>query len=547
MTDKKTSPTHRAWAWWHERVVYQIYPRSFKDTNGDGVGDLQGVIQELENLKDLGIGIIWLSPVYTSPNKDNGYDISNYCDINPEYGTMAEMEELIEKAKKLDIKLVMDLVINHTSTEHPWFLKSRKKEQPYTDYYIWKPAKKDGSLPNNWTSFFAEDCWEFDAERGEYYLHLFAKEQADLNYQNPLVLDEVKKIMRFWLDKGIAGFRCDVINILYKSSLEDGKKKLVLTGSEHYISQEGMHEILKELRRDVLDWYDCFTVGETVFVTPKMGKDLCDRKRRELNMIFSFEHMETDQYFVKWFKRSFNAARFAKTIAKWQHALEWNAIYLENHDQIRSVSRFGDDKNFWQESAKMLATMLFTLRGTPYVFQGQEIGMTNFDFDGMEKVMDVESKNVYELAKKLHFPEWYRWKIIQKSSRDNCRTPVQWNGEKNAGFTTGKPWISVNSSYKKINMGLQLNDPNSIRSFYKKMIKLRAESDVLKFGTFKELLITNNVFAYEREYSGEKLIVVLNFSGKPQKTPFKGEVVLSNYDKVNFYERLLPYEGVILK
>lgn len=291
--------------WWKERVVYQIYPRSFKDTNGDGIGDIQGIIRHLDELSDLGVGIIWLSPVYPSPNADYGYDISDYYDINPEYGTMADMELLIKEANKRDIRIIMDLVINHTSDEHAWFQQSRDKNSPYRDYYIWRPGK-NGKPPNNWTGFFAEDCWEYDDKSGEYYLHLFSKKQPDLNYNNPKVLEEVKNILRFWLDKGISGFRCDVINLLYKTSLKDGKKRLALTGSEHYISQEGTHEILRSLRCDVLDHYDCFTVGETVFVTPETAKDLCDAKRGELDMLFSFEHMEVDQFYVKWFKRKYD-------------------------------------------------------------------------------------------------------------------------------------------------------------------------------------------------------------------------------------------------
>lgn len=532
--------------WWKERVVYQIYPRSFQDTNGDGIGDLPGILQHLDDLKDLGIGILWLSPVYPSPNADNGYDISNYRDIHPDFGTMADMERLIAEARKRDIKIILDLVINHTSDEHPWFQESRDKNSPYRDYYVWKPGK-DGKPPNNWTSFFAEDCWEFDEKSGEYYLHLFAKKQPDLNYHNPKVIEEVKEILRFWLDKGIAGFRCDVINILYKSSLADGKKKLALTGSEHYISQEGTHEIIRTLRREVFDRYDCFTVGETVFVTPRMGRDLCDESRRELNMIFSFEHMETDQYFVKWFKRKFRPGRFSKTLSKWQNELEWNANYLENHDQPRSVSRFGNDGPWWAQSAKLLCTLLFTLKGTPYVYQGQEIGMTNFDFTGMEQIQDVESHNIYRMAKRLRFPKGLRWRMIKATSRDNARTPMQWNDGLNAGFTTGKPWLGVNSNYRNINMASQMQDPGSIRSYYKKMITLRAGSDVLKWGSFIPLETGNRLFVYQRKLQDQTLIVILNFSNQSVKAPYGGEVVTSSYGRADFGGTLQPYEAVILK
>ena len=532
--------------WWQERLVYQIYPRSFQDTNGDGIGDLTGIIAHLDELKDLGVGILWLSPVYPSPNADNGYDISDYRGIHPEYGTMADMDRLIEEAGKRDIKIIMDLVINHTSDEHPWFQQSRDKNSPYRDYYIWKPGMNK-KLPNNWTSFFAEDCWEYDEKSGEYYLHLFARKQPDLNWHNPRVLEEIKDILRFWLDKGIAGFRCDVINILYKTSLDNGSKKLVLTGSEHYLSRDGTHEILRTLRREVLDQYDCFTVGETVFVTPKTGKELCDESRHELNMIFSFAHMETDQIFVKWFKRKFHAGRFASTIAKWQNALEWNANYLENHDQPRSVSRFGNDGPYWAHSAKLLCTLLLTLRGTPFIYQGQEIGMTNFDYADMEQIQDVESKNIYRMAKRLHIPAGLRWRMIKATSRDNARTPVQWDDSPNAGFTTGKPWLGINNNYNYINMISQMKDPDSIRNFYKTMIALRMGSDILKFGTFVPIKTSKQLFIYKREFKGESLMVLLNFSGRTQKVSFKSNVVLSNYLNKGFDGLLQPYEAVIMK
>ena len=529
--------------WWQERVVYQIYPRSFSDTNGDGFGDIPGIIAHLDNLKDLGVGVIWLSPMYRSPDADNGYDISDYRDIDPKYGTMADMDRLIEEAQKHDIMLVMDLVINHTSDEHAWFEQSRDKKSPYRDYYIWRPGKKDGP-PNNWMSLFGGSAWTLDENSGEYYLHLFAPKQPDLNYHNPKVLEEIKDIMRFWLDKGISGFRCDVINIIYKSSLADSKK--LIKGSEYYVSQPGTHEILRTLRRDVLSQYDCFAVGETVFVTPQMGKDLCDEARGELDMIFSFEHMETDQFFLKWFPRRFNAGRFGKTLAKWQDALEWNANYLENHDQPRSVSRFGDDGQYWAESAKMLCTMQFSLRGTPFIYQGQEIGMTNFDFTSMDQVQDVESRNIYKLAKKLHLPKGYRWRMIKTKSRDNARTPVQWDDSANGGFTTGTPWLGVNSNHTRINMAAQQADPSSVRSYYKQMIALRAGSDVLKYGTFMLVEADKHLFCFDRAYEGKVYRVLLNFSKHPQGVPCGGAVVISNCGRTVYDGTLQPYEAVII-
>lgn len=532
--------------WWQDRVVYQIYPRSFADTDGDGIGDLPGIIAHLDYFKDLGVGIIWLSPVYLSPDADNGYDISDYRSIDPKYGTMADMENLIREAALRDIRIVMDLVINHTSDEHEWFQKSLDRQSPYRDYYIWRPGK-NGRPPNNWTSFFGEDCWEYDDKSGEYYLHLFARKQPDLNYHNPRVLEEIKDVMRFWLDKGVGGFRCDVINVIYKSSLADGKKKLVLTGSEHYISQTGAHEILRTLRREVLSAYDCFTVGETVFVTPQMGRDLCDPGRGELDMIFSFEHMETDQYFVKWFKRRFHAGRFGMCIAKWQDALEWNANYLENHDQPRSVSRFGDGGAFWAESAKLLCVLLLTLRGTPFIYQGQEIGMTNFDFTGMGQIQDVESRNICRLAKKLHIPPPFRWRMIKKTSRDNARTPFQWNGERNAGFTAGIPWLGINRNYTRINAAAQTDDPDSVRSFYKKMIALRSGNEVLKYGAFRLIRASGRLFVYEREREGKACRVLLNFGKRPAKAPCRGSVLVSNYGRTQYDGKLLPWEAVVIE
>ena len=532
--------------WWKERVVYQIYPKSFQDTNGDGIGDIQGIINHLDDLKELGVGILWLSPVYKSPNADNGYDISDYRGIHPDYGTMEDMDLLIEEAQKRDIKLIMDLVINHTSDEHPWFQASRDPNSPYRDYYYWRQGK-DGHLPNNWTSFFAEDCWTYDAQSEAYYLHLFDKKQPDLNYHNPKVLVEIKEIMRFWLNKGISGFRCDVINIIYKSSLENGRKKLILTGSEHYISQEGAHTILRSLRHDVLNDFDCFAVGETVFVTPEMGKALCDESREELDMIFSFEHMETDQYIVKWFKRKFNAKRFAMTLTKWQNELEWNANYLENHDQPRSVSRFGNDSEYWAESAKMLATLLLTLKGTPFIYQGQEIGMTNFDFKSMDDLKDVESFNVDAMAKRLFIPQKIRWHMMQKTSRDNGRTPVQWCASHNGGFTSGTPWIALNKNHQKINFESQKTDDNSILSYYKKAIAVRAQSDLLIYGSFSVVQITNDLFVYQRKLNHEKCIVILNFGKQTRTVNFTGETILSNYNKKHFDGILLPYEAVVVK
>lgn len=532
--------------WWQRELVYQIYPRSFQDSNGDGVGDIPGIISRLDYLHKLGVGVLWLSPVYKSPQVDNGYDISDYRDIHEEYGTLADMDELISEARERGIRIIMDLVINHTSDQHPWFVASRDPQSPYRDYYFWRDGREGGGLPNNWTSFFGEECWVYDEKSGQYYLHLFAKGQPDLNFYHPPVLEEIKAIMRFWLERGIAGFRCDVINVIFKESLEDGRRRLILTGSEHYISRPGTHDILQKLRAEVLDDYDCFTVGETVFVTPKMGQELCDPERRELDMIFSFEHMETDQFIVKWFKRRFNAARLGRVLDRWQQALYWTANYLENHDQPRSVSRFGDDSDFWCESAKMLAMLLLTQRGTPFVFQGQEIGMTNFDFSAVEQLQDVESHNINRLLKSWHVPAGLRWRMLRRSSRDNARTPVQWNADEGAGFTTGQPWLGLNSNYRKINVAAQERDEDSVLNFYCRLIELRRSRPALMTGDFTLLEAKRGRIVYERRQGNERLLVLLSFSKHRQKLPYRGDLIISNYGHQTFAGMLEPYEAVIL-
>ena len=562
-------------AFWKDRIAYQIYPRSFQDTqglngvSGDGIGDIPGIISRLDELKDLGIGIIWLSPVYKSPDADNGYDISDYFSIDPKYGTMADMEALFAEAEKRDIKIIMDLVINHTSDEHEWFQKSRDPQSPYRDFYIWRPGKTgpDGKKlpPNNWTGFFMGEVWEFDEKSGEYYLHLFDKKQPDLNYKNPRVVEEIKNILRFWLDKGAAGFRCDVINIIYKTSLEDGKKNTAVCGIEHYKSQEGNHAVLRELRRDVLDKYLCFTVGETVMVGFDEAKLLCDENRRELDMLFYFEHLEIDRRIERFIPKKFRASKLLEVLSKWQR-LEWNALYLENHDQSRIVSHFGPEKNpaknlssggrpskYWQRSAKMLAALELTLRGTPFIFQGQEIGMTNFDYKSLDEVNDVESHSLNKLMKKLHVPGFLRWKWIKASSRDNARTPMQWDESENAGFSRSKPWLAVNSNHRYINYALQKNDPDSVLSFYKKMIALRQKNECLKHGDFIPVFADTRLMVYQRRLGNEIFSMALNFSSRKAKIPKKaalllsGVPVISNTDRQFIGKALLPWEVMVLR
>jgi oligo-1,6-glucosidase len=522
---------------WKKSIVYQIYPRSFKDSNGDGIGDIQGIISKLDYVKSLGVDVIWLSPVYKSPNDDNGYDISDYLDINPEFGTMHDMDELIDQANQRGLKIMMDLVINHTSDEHPWFIQSQDPSSPYRDYYIWQEK------PNNWTSFFGGKAW--DKIGDSYYLHLFSKKQPDLNWNNPKVMEEVKNIMRYWLDKGIYGFRCDVFNIIYKTSLADGKKHLVLTGKEHYHSQEGMHKILKELRKDVLDHYDTMTVGETVLVTTKQANELIEPGRKELDMVFGFQHMETDQISNKWFRTKFKPHKLIKTLIKWQNDVYWNANYLENHDQTRSVTRFGDDKLYHQESAKMLAMMNICLKGTPYIYQGEEIGMTNGDFQSLDEFQDIETHRIIALAKKLHFPKWYQRRMMRISSRDHARTPIQWNDQ--GGFSTAKPWLKMNQNTNTINVNQQLNQKDSILSFYQKLIELRKQYRALYEGSFEAISTKKNIFIYRRRYESESFVIVLNFNKKNRvfKNPIKGEILLSNTTNDSTY--LKPYEARLIK
>lgn len=532
--------------WWKRKIIYQIYPMSFCDSNGDGIGDLPGIISRLDYLQRLGVGALWLSPVYPSPNKDNGYDISDYCEIHPNYGTLADMDRLIAEAKKRDIRIIMDLVINHTSDRHEWFQKSRRREEPYTDFYIWRKGEK-GKKPTNWGSFFGEDCWEYDEVRGEYYLHLFAKEQPDLNYHNEKVIAAIEDVMRFWLDRGVAGFRCDVINIIYKETIKNGRWRPALTGCEYYLSTPGCHRVLHRLNRDVLSRYDAFTVGETVFVTPKMADDLVNPQREELCTVFSFEHMETDCFKIKWFLRRFKPDRFFACLTKWQNALPWNTVYFENHDQPRSVSRYGNDAEYHDQSAKALATLLLTLRGTPFLYEGEEIGMTNFDFPDMEKVRDVESINIWNMGKRLHLPYGLRWRMIKTKSRDNARTPMQWDDSINGGFSAGTPWLSVNGNYPRINVKRQEDDPGSVLSYYRQLIAFRNGSRVLQEGDFTELYRQNGVYAYRRACDGEALTIVISLAEGERKNPASGEVVCSNYGRETAPARLAPYEALVLR
>jgi oligo-1,6-glucosidase len=529
-------------AWYKSGVVYQIYPRSFKDSNNDGIGDIQGIIKKIPYLVDLGIDIVWLSPVYKSPMEDNGYDISDYQDINEEFGTMKDLDLLIEKLHEVKIKLVMDLVINHTSSEHPWFKKSVKQEGKYKDYYHWEDKKV------NWTSFFGGEAWTYNEERKQYYLHLFAKGQPDLNWDNEEVRKDIKEMIKFWLDKGVDGFRCDVINLLAKDNRHPrGKFKPILRGSEHYFNQPKLHEYLKEINRDVLSKYDCFTVGETVFVNPKKANDLVGDDRNELSMLFQFDHMAADNYVVKWFIKKFKPFNLKKALSKWQRELEgWNTLYLENHDQARSINRFGD-LSFYYESATMLATIIYFQQGTPFIYQGQEIGMTNADFTKLEDYQDIETHNIYKLGRKLGMSHKRMMKKIKHMSRDNARTPMQWSKEKYAGFSNHKPWLGVNANHEQINVEDSQNRSDSILNYYKQIIALRKKEEIIVYGDYEDIEYKHKkIYAYKRNLNVEELTVICNYSSKV--LPIKEyeflneELLLCNYAEQT-KTLMKPYEA----
>lgn len=553
-------------SWWKESVVYQIYPRSFKDSNGDGIGDLQGIIEKLDYLKELGVDIIWLSPVYKSPNDDNGYDVSDYQDIMDEFGTMADWEYLIQEMHDRDMKLMMDLVVNHSSDEHHWFIEAKKsKDNPYRNYYIWRKGK-DGKEPTNWESFFSGSAWEYDETTDEYFLHLFSKKQPDLNWENPKLRREVYDMMNWWIDKGVDGFRMDVINLISKAGYQDAPNmqgKKYVSGAEYFFNGPKIHEYLQEMNKEVLS-KGVVTVGETPGVDVEQAKLYTGSDRNELNMVFQFEHMDLDSGpGGKWDLRPLKLKDLRDNFTKWQKGLEgegWNSLYLNNHDQPRMVSRFGNDGKYRVESAKMLATFLHTLQGTPYIYQGEEIGMTNVKFDSIEKYKDIETLNMYnEKVKENKEDEAKVMESIYVKGRDNARTPVQWNASEHAGFTTGTPWIAVNPNYKEVNVEQAVADPDSIFHYYKQLIKLRKENDVIVYGTYDVLLDDHEqIYAYTRTLKKEKLLVILNFSDHrpvfrlPEDMICRDvEVLISNYEQPEEPDvssiKLRPYEAVVYK
>lgn len=532
--------------WWQKAVVYQIYPRSFQDSNGDGIGDIPGIISRLDYLQLLGITAIWLSPVYQSPNDDNGYDISDYEAIMDEFGSMADMENLITEAQKRDIKIVMDLVVNHTSDEHAWFVEAKKgKDNPYRDYYVWRDPV-NGGVPNDLHSTFSGSAWELDEDSGQYYLHLFSKKQPDLNWENETVRKEVYAMMNFWLDKGIGGFRMDVIDLIGK--LPDQS----ITGNGPML-----HTYLQEMNQATFGSQDVMTVGETWGATPEIAKLYSDPTRNELSMVFQFEHIGLDQQEGKdkWDLKPLSIGQLKQVLSKWQTSLGhegWNSLFWNNHDLPRIVSRWGNDGQYRVESAKMFAILLHMMKGTPYIYQGEEIGMTNCPVSTIEEVDDIESTNMYHERLSQGYTKEAIIASINAKGRDNARTPMQWDETANAGFTTGTPWLHVNPNYPEINVKKSLADKNSVFYTYKKLIELRKAHALIVWGDYQLIEETEEeVFAYYREYAGEKWLVVANISALEQTFVVKEEikeVLIHNYQTTlpkNGEVQLQPYEAFV--
>lgn len=497
--------------WWQEVVVYQIYPRSFKDSNGDGVGDIRGIIEKLDYLEKLGIGAIWLSPVYQSPNDDNGYDISNYQSIMDEFGTMEDMEEFIAEAEKRDIKVIMDLVVNHTSDEHRWFIEAKKgKDNPYRDYYIWKDPSENGGPPNDQTSMFSGSAWEFDEASGQYYLHLFSKKQPDLNWKNEEMRQSIYDMMNFWIDKGVGGFRMDVIDLIGKVPEE----KILTNGPK-------LHNYLQEMHEATFGNHDLLTVGETMAVTPQTAKLYSNPERKELSMVFQFQHVGLDKQKgkEKWDLKPIDIAELKEVLVRWQTELDsesWNSLFWNNHDQPRIVSRWGNDQEYRVESAKMLAILLHMMKGTPYVYQGEEIGATGTPISDISEIKDIESINMYHERLAKGYAEEEVIASINAKGRDNSRRPIPWNTSKHGGFTTGTPWIALNENYNEINVEAALNNSNSVFYTYQKLIQLRKDHPIMVWGDFELVDTVDEVFSYYRMYKGERWLVVTNFSNEEQ-------------------------------
>ncbi len=548
--------------WYKELVVYQIWPRSFCDSDGDGIGDLKGVYSKLDYLKELGINAIWFSPVYPTPNADYGYDIADYRNINPEYGTLDDFKMVLEGAHERGMKVIMDLVVNHTSDEHEWFKESLKGEDnPYHDYYFWRKGK-DNKPPNNWLSTFEGGAWEYNEELDKYYLHVFAKKQPDLNMDNPKVREEVKDIMRYWLDMGVDGFREDVITFISKAEgLPNGFPLPAATGIEHYKKGPHLDEYLKEFREDVINKYDCFVVAEGPMMTTSFALPyITEGPNKTLDMMFHFQHMEADCMVTDWIKVPFSLKKMKGAFSKWQYKLHnkgWNALYIENHDHPRIINRYGS-LDYRVESGKMLAAMYMLQCGTPFIYQGQEIGMTNVNLSRLDEFKDVLTFNNHNLFKKLGYNEEKFVKHANKVSRETARSPVQWSAEENAGFTTGKPWFNICDNYKEVNVETALNDPDSILHFYRKLIKFKKENQVAIYGKYKEYYPnSSSLYVYERVLNNEKILVICSF--KENSVRFnapkgydltKGELIFNNYSDnkiVNNGFVTKPYEVRVYK
>ena len=552
--------------WWKKSVVYQIYPKSFYDTTGNGVGDIAGIIEKLDYLKKLGVDVVWLTPIYKSPQRDNGYDISDYFVIQEEYGTMEDFDRLITEAHKRDLKIIMDIVVNHTSTEHEWFQEAKKsKDNPYRDFYIWKDQKEDGSAPTNWVSKFGGSAWEHDKLTEQSYLHLFDVTQADLNWENERVRRSVYDMMTFWFEKGVDGFRLDVINLISKDQrfLDDDGSIAPGDGRKFYTDGPRVHEYMREMNQEVFSKYDSMTVGEMSSTTVDHCIQYSHPDRGELSMTFNFHHLKVDYpNGEKWALADFDFIKLKEILSTWQTEMNkgggWNALFWCNHDQPRVVSRYGNDELYHNKSAKMLAATIHLMQGTPYIYQGEEIGMTNPKFSSIDEYRDVESLNVYEIKRAQGMNENEILEILKHKSRDNSRTPVQWGDEPNAGFTKGTPWINPADNYREINVEKALDDEDSIFYFYQKLIALRKQYEIITYGNYELILGEDEqIFAYIRNGADEKLLVINNFYGSetafelPEDITFEGyhsEILLSNYkDSSKEFKQVLlrPYESIV--
>ncbi|MDN6195854.1 MAG: alpha-glucosidase [Atopostipes suicloacalis] len=544
--------------WWKEAVAYQVYPRSFYDTKGDGIGDIRGVIEKLDYLDNLGIDLIWLSPVYESPNDDNGYDISDYKDVMSDFGTMEDLDLLIKEVHKRDMKLIMDLVINHTSDEHEWFIESRStKDNPYRDYYIWQPAGPNGAEPNNWESIFGGSAWEWDEKTEEYYLHVFSKKQPDLNWENPAVRQDLYSMVNWWLDKGIDGFRVDAISHIKKKAgfpdLPNPKNKKYVESFPYHMNQEGIEEYLLELVENTFDQYDIVTVGEANGVNIEDAEEWVGEEAGYFDMIFQFDHLslwETSDHF--------DFLTYKKIMTDWQNQLDgvgWNALFIENHDLVRAVSHLGDDQKLRKVSAKALGMMYFFMQGTPFIYQGQEIGMTNVKYESIDEYDDVGAVNRARLMIEEGKSEEEAMEYLWDQSRDNTRTPMQWDSSAEAGFTKGKPWIKVNDNYPEINVEKSLADSDSIYYFYKEMIEIRQASDNLIYGSYEIIMEKHpSIYAYLRHSEEEQHLIVVNLVGKEEEIDLSNysyeELLLTNYDVSDPSAKvfnLRPYEARLYK